>query len=82
MNNTNEIGRELQLNELQRKTIVILQRDGEFGITMWVSFVGQEVVAFYSGRLNVLVVANIYEDGSIRDDKGKRIRVFEYLGEQ
>ena len=77
-----EIGRELQPNELLRQTIVVLRKDGGPGITMWVAFVGQSLCAFYSGRLQCLVIAAIAEDGSIRDDKGQRIRVFEYLGER
>jgi len=82
MSDTNEIGRELQLNELTRKSIIVLRKDSQpFGVTMWVALVGMDYVAFYSGSLNVTFIGYIREDGTLGDDKGQRIRVFEYLGE-
>ena len=78
----NEVGRELQLDELNRASIIVLQKDGQnYGITMWVALVGQDFVAFYSGSLNVTFIGHIREDGTLGDEKGERIRVFEYIGE-
>jgi hypothetical protein len=77
----NEVGRELQLDELHRTSIIVLQKEGQsFGITMWVALVGQDFVAFYSGSLNITFIGHIREDGTLGDDKGGRIRVFEYIG--
>jgi hypothetical protein len=78
----NEIGRELQLNELHRASIVVLHKNGQpFGVTMWVAIVGMDFVAFYSGALNVTWIGHLREDGTLSDEKGERIRVFEYIGE-
>jgi hypothetical protein len=79
---TNEIGRELQIDELHRASIIVLRKDHQpFGVTMWVAIVGQDFVAFYSGSLNVTFIGHIREDGTLGDEKGERIRVYEYLGE-
>ena len=77
----NEIGRELQLNELNRDSIIVLRKvDQPFGVTMWVALIGMDFVAFYSSILNVTFIGYIREDGALVDDKGEPIKVFEYLG--
>jgi hypothetical protein len=78
----NEIGRELKINELKERTVVIVGKENNPNLaTMWVVQVGMDFVAFYMGETNMTFLAYLREDGHLIDDSGKRILVFEYLGE-
>jgi membrane protein YqaA with SNARE-associated domain len=80
---TSEIGRELKANELHSKTIVILVAEHHPNtlLTMWVDIIGQDFVSFYAGIIRSSFIAMIREDGSLADDRGRVIRVYEYLGQ-
>ena len=77
----NEVGRELRIDELKRETVVVLVKAGRPAITIWVATVGQDFVAFYAGEISTMLIAYLREDGTLADDSGIRMRVFEYLGE-
>lgn len=76
-----EMGRELRIDELKPKTVVVLCKEGRPAITIWVSRVGMDYVMFYAGQINLTLIAHLREDGTLADDSGMRLRVFEYLGE-
>jgi hypothetical protein len=76
-----EVGRELRVDELKPKMIVILVKAGRPAITIWVSQMGQDFVVFYAGAINLTLIAYLREDGTLADDSGMQLRVFEYLGE-
>jgi hypothetical protein len=78
---TNEIGRELKANELKPATIVVLAKAGRPSSTMWVSRIGQDYVMFYAGQLRLTLIAHLREDGTLADDSGIQLHVYEYLGE-
>ena len=76
-----EMGRELLAHELQVKTVVILGReDRPYLVSIWVSEIGDDFVAFYAGDARTVLLASRHKDGTLTDDTGKRIRVWEYLG--
>ena len=77
----NEVGRELAVNKLEPKTIVVLRAANRPAVTMWVAVVGMDFVAFYAGVTKTTFIAQLREDGSLADDAGRVIKVYEYLGE-
>ena len=77
-----EIGRELKASELKPGTVVIVKPPGNKPlITVWVRNIDPCVVEFYAGEMRWHILNFIMEDGSIKDDQGRIVRVFEYLGE-
>jgi hypothetical protein len=85
----NEVGRELTAYDLVLLcgiTPVILSReDRPYAYTVWVSRVTPEFVVFLAGEVKttfiVTLIVTRHPDGTMTDDSGQRIRVFEYLGE-
>lgn len=77
----NEQGCELLAHELTEKTVVILEKEGQPKITIWVVRIGSDFVVFHSGVTNVTFLAKRNPDGTMEDDTPARIRVYEYLGE-
>lgn len=79
-----EIGKELTLNDLralEKPVIVITRReDRDMGMTVWLLDVREHSVHFYAGLGKIHFLALI-EDGKLIDDTGKKVHVFEYLGE-
>ena len=76
----NEVGRALSITDLKPGQVVVIappQRD--ILITMWVEFVDETSVSFYSGQFKWHVV-NTIKDGRIVDDQDRVVKVFEYLG--
>jgi hypothetical protein len=79
-----EIGRELKASELKPGTIVFVKvPPTNLMATFWVEAVDLEkrMAVFYSGMYRWHVINFIQPDGSIHDDKGRVVHVFEYLGE-
>jgi hypothetical protein len=75
-----EIGRELTIAELKpRQVVVIGPPDKDVAVTMWVEAIDQDTVIFYAGVMRWTVI-NFIKDGKIVDDRGRQVRVFEYLG--
>lgn len=79
---SDEIGRQLRLDELQPKRIVVIAHPGRPGafMTMWVEEVADDHVVFFSGVMNWHVMIFV-RDGELFDDQDRVVRVFEYLGE-
>jgi hypothetical protein len=50
-------------------------------ITMWVREVTDKHVVCFSGELNWTVMSFRKPDGSMVDDQGRTVRIFEYRGE-
>jgi hypothetical protein len=77
-----EMGRELLASELVVKTVVIVGReDRPHCFTVWVWKVDELFVAFRAGEIGNVFIAFRRDDGTLMDDTGQRIRVWEYLGE-
>lgn len=76
-----EIGREFSVGELTPGQVVVIAPPGRRErITIWVESVDPEMVVFFAGALNIHVI-NFIKDGQIFDERGRVVRVFEYLGE-
>ena len=81
MNKHPEMGRELLAHELVEKTVVVVGReDRPHCITAWVKLVDDEVVVFLADEIKVVLITMRRPDGTMTDDTGKRILVWEYLG--
>jgi hypothetical protein len=77
-----EMGRELLASELVVETVVVVGRaDRPHCFTVWVKSLGEDFVAFLAGDINMIFVAFRRDDGTLIDDSGARIHVWEYLGE-
>jgi hypothetical protein len=76
-----EVGRELKAEELRPKTVVVIKppRRNVY-LSMWVAAIDAETVLFHSGEMNWTVINFRQPDGSIVDDKGGIVRMFEYMG--
>lgn len=76
-----EMGRELLAHELKVETVVIVGReDRPHCFTVWVAELGEDFVSFHAGEVRTLLIVFRREDGTLADDTGKRIHVWEYLG--
>jgi hypothetical protein len=77
-----EIGRELTAADLKVKTVVVLgQDDRPDYVTTWVQEIGVDFVTFQAAAIKLIFIAKRLPDDTLQDDKGRRIHVFEYLGE-
>jgi hypothetical protein len=78
----NELGRMLRVDELAVGTVVVLGREDKPDMyTVWVKDVDPLYVAFGAGEIRTTLLAFRHPDGRLTDDTGKRLLVFEYLGE-
>ena len=78
----NEIGRELKASELKVRTVVVVKPPGNKPyITVWVYEVSPKWVEFRAGELHWHILNFIMEDGTIVDNRGREVHVYEYLGE-
>jgi hypothetical protein len=75
-----EIGRELGVNELVPMTVYVLTKPGRPAATMWFWGRANESVMFYAGVSKTALFLDLREDGSMADDSGIQIKVYEYLG--
>ncbi len=80
---SDEIGRELTVDELRPPQVVVIAPPGhgDLRITMWVRTVTDKHVVCFSGELNWAVMSFRKPDGSMVDDQGRTVRIFEYRGE-
>jgi hypothetical protein len=76
-----EWGRKLKASELEVRTVVILSRDGLFGVTAWVKAVNHDGVLFLANAIRTHLLLQRLADETLVDDTGKQVRVFEYKGE-
>lgn len=77
------VGPEIPLDRLKSKLrqVVIVSVEGfPQLLSFWLYEVTADTVTFYSAELSWAVINFVKPDGTLRDDKGRRIRVFEYLG--
>lgn len=78
----NEIGRELQVSELKPAMVVVVKPpEKDIFITVWVRALDAKTVEFYAGEMLWHILNFIMPDGSLVDDKGRVVHVYEYLGE-
>lgn len=78
-----EIGRELLAPDLasRLKTVVMLQGEGaSFYASVWLLGVSETLARFYAGEMRMTLLLFIQPDGTLRDDSGRQIHVFEFLG--
>jgi hypothetical protein len=80
-----EVGRELRADELKERTIVWLCREEHRYdmATMWVRNVNSAAITFLVAALKPPITLVLFRlpDGTLIDDSGKRMFVYEYLGE-
>jgi hypothetical protein len=80
-----EIGRELLFSDLKPRTIVVIKPPDRLGreiyMTWWVHSVSPGVVIFHSAVKHWSVVNFQGRDDTVIDDQGRKVTVFEYLGE-
>jgi hypothetical protein len=78
-----EVGRELLAHELKvDKVVWITRQDRHTVVTVWVAAVGPVLVEFVAAAKEPVIhfLAAREADGTLTDDTGKRIHVYEYLG--
>jgi hypothetical protein len=81
LSKSHEVGRELLAHELTVKTVVVIGRDDRpFLVTTWVRTIGEDFVEFFHGEVNTAFLVCRQGDGTLTDDTGRRIHVWEYLG--
>jgi hypothetical protein len=81
--NNPEVGRELKAFDLRERTVVVvLPPNQRIIFTVWVTFASTECVEFLAADLDPrwTVINFVQADGSLHDDQGRLVRVFEYLG--
>lgn len=77
-----EVGRELSADELEPMQVVVIQLPNRnLDVTVWVKHVEDTLVVFYAGEINLHFLGFRLLDGSMVDDRGRLLHVFEYLGE-
>ena len=78
-----EIGKQLTADDLKVQQIVVIEAPERNGVcmTMWVREVRANLVVFYSGELDWYVINFVSNDGTIIDDQGREVKVYEYLGD-
>jgi hypothetical protein len=82
MEKSEEMGRELRADELVVATVVVIAReDRPVAVTTWVREIGDDFVVFYHGEVKTAFIVMRNPDGTLSDDTGQRIHVWEYLGE-
>lgn len=81
---TDEIGKEYTVDDLRAlaKPVVVVTRreDRDVGVTLWLEEVGPTCVLFTAQGKRVLFLTFI-EGDHVVDDTGRRVHVYEYLGE-
>jgi hypothetical protein len=80
----NEQGREFMAHELMLLcgfVVIITREDRPYAYSAWVTQVTPEFVVFRAGEIPTYFMAMRHEDGTLTDDTGQRVRVYEYLGE-
>jgi hypothetical protein len=80
----NEVGREFTAYELMLLcgfVVIVTREDRPYAYTAWVTQVTPKFVVFRAGEIQTYFMAMRHEDGTLTDDTGRRIRVYEYLGE-
>lgn len=81
-----EVGRELRAYDLQPRTIVVTNpehRPGMF-LTMWVTDITDSMVWLLAAASEPAIHLGLFRqaDGTLKDDAGRAIRIFEYLGKE
>jgi hypothetical protein len=77
-----EVGRPLLAGDLVVGSVVVVGReDRRHMVTVWVAEVSSAHVMFHAGVIRTALIVERREDGTLVDDTGRRLLVFEYLGE-
>ncbi len=76
-----ERGRELKASELRMRTVYVLEKADHPLVTMWHTGGAGAMVEFYSGLQRLHLWLRVAPDGTLVDDSGAQIHVYEYLGE-
>jgi hypothetical protein len=77
-----EMGRELLASELVIETVVVVGReDRPHCFTVWVWWFDDDFIAFKLREIDCVLIVYARDDGTLVDDTGSRIHVWEYLGE-
>lgn len=73
-----ECGRELKADELEPRTVVVIGPEDRDMMTVWVLNVYPRYVEFRAGDAGVDIRFFRQPDGTLRDDSGKQIHVYEW----
>jgi hypothetical protein len=79
-----EQGRELKTSELLSRigfVVIIGREDRDIALTAWVQHVDDGCVAFLLGAVNTTLLCKRDRDDKLTDDTGRRMLVYEFLGE-
>jgi hypothetical protein len=83
--NANQIGRPLKADELKPEMLVWTNPEHRPSLyaSLWVEKVSDAMVWLYAGASVSPMYLGLFRqpDGSLKDDGGRTIRIFEYLGE-
>jgi hypothetical protein len=79
-----EVGRELNVSDLRRETVIVLEKPGRPMATMWVREIGARYVMFASnvdaeGTPRAMIFFAKRDGEGIHDDDGP-MKMYEYLG--
>lgn len=75
-----ERGRELATSELRERTVYIVGKDGApVCATLWALRIEPDFVVFYSGVTRVQLLLKRRKDGTLTDDTGALVHVWEWL---
>ena len=78
-----EVGRELEVDELRENTIVFTNPSHmpKVFASVWVEKITADMIFFYAGELKLTLCVFRQPDGTLKDGFDHQIHVFEYLGE-
>jgi len=80
-----EVGRELKVSELKEETVVVVASDRHV-VTAWFAFANAKFAFFWMGAaspggVNLMLFRCGPEWEQLKDETGRDIRVYEYLGD-
>jgi hypothetical protein len=82
--NITEIGRELKTGDLMPEMVIWTNPEHRPDVfaSLWVAEVSASMVWLYAGASNPPISLGLFRqpDGTVKDDGGRTIRLFEYLG--
>lgn len=77
-----EIGRPLKASEIKVGMIIVVKPPGyDLYATMDVEEVRNNLIVFCAPKMNWHVINVIGPDDDLKDDRGRVVQVFEYLGD-
>jgi hypothetical protein len=77
-----EIGRELLVSDLRPPLVVVTGKDkSPLRVTMWVAELTPTFALMIAGEVGFTLMLTINPDGTLQDNTGEQVHIWEYLGE-